>query len=516
MNVSFQASDLFGILPVLIVCLFGMAAMLFEVFAARGQSRSFIGTVCVVGLIAALAANHRQWGQFEQALLDSQAVSVSLFGGMIVADTFVTFFNMIFFGGALLTILLSQRYLVEHEMDHGEYYALVLFAAAGMSLMAAARDLIVLFVALEVMSVGVYVLTGFMRNNRRSAEAALKYFLMGAFASGILLYGVALLYGATGTTNLAGMRAAFESGQATDSLIVKLGLVLLLGGMGFKVALAPFHLWTPDVYEGAPSPITAFMAVGVKAAGFAAIIRIVTTGFGIELFQFGAEGNSIWSDGQGWVGVLYLLAILTMFAGNLGALNQTNVKRMLAYSSIAHAGYLLVGVVASAFGGVSAEANSAVVYYLMVYTFSTFLVFGVIVLFGRKGEEFTHLSDFAGVGFRKPFLGLMMSIGILSLAGMPPLGGFFAKFYLFREAMLVGRPDMIILVVIAIVNSMIALYYYIRVMVFLYMKEATREVPIFGSAGATAVMVISVALVLVMGVFPDDYLQLARRTLFSF
>jgi NADH-quinone oxidoreductase subunit N len=500
---TFNPADLYSLLPVLIVFGFACAAMLFEVFAKPDASRGFIANVSVFGLLVALYFTYRQWTATEGPF------STPIFGGMMVADAYTAFFNVIFFSGAALTCLLSQRYLAAHKLDFGEYYSLVLFGAVGMSFMAGARDLIVLFIALEVMSIAVYVLTGFVRKSRRSSEAALKYFLMGAFASAILLYGMALLYGTAGSTDLAVIRRAFDANpELASSTLAKLGLVFVLVGLGFKIAIAPFHLWTPDVYEGAPAPVTAFMAVGVKAAGFAAVVRMFTLTFGIDALQFGA-------DGKGWVGVLYLLAILTMFAGNLGALHQTNVKRMLAYSSISHAGYLLVGVVAGAFGGLTGEANSAVLYYLAGYAFSTFLAFGVIALFGKDGEEYVHLSDFAGVGFKKPFLGVALTLGVLSLAGIPPLAGFFGKFYLLKEAMEVGRPEMTWLVVIALVNSMIALYYYLRLVVFLYMKDATREVPIIGNAGATAVLVISLALVLVLGVFPDDYLEMARRSLLS-
>ncbi|MFN3197620.1 MAG: NADH-quinone oxidoreductase subunit N [Bradymonadia bacterium] len=515
MNITFEVSDLLGVLPVIILCLFGLAAMFLEVFAQKGASRGFIGTVSVLGFVVAFVVNQMQW--------EGKPFSDALFGGMLVNDTYAAFFNMIFLAGGLLAVLMSRKYLAEHKMDHGEYYALMIFSAAGMCLMAASRDLIVLFVALEIMSVAVYVLTGYLRRNRKSAEGALKYFLMGAFASGILLYGVALLYGATGSTDMVGIREALE-GQSdlAGSTLVKLGVALILVGLGFKVALAPFHFWAPDVYTGAPSPVTAFMAVGVKAAGFAALVRLFTIAFGLGDLQFGlpvegAEalaGVPVARDGNGWVGVVYFLAILTMFAGNLGAIAQSNVKRMLAYSSVSHAGYLLVGVVAGAMSPGS-EATSAIMYYLLTYTFSTFLAFGVIALFGKGGEEYTHYSDFAGVGFKKPFLGLALMLGVLSLAGIPPLAGFFGKFYLFKEAMAVGSPQMTTLVIIAIINSMIALYYYLRVIVFLYMKPATREVPMFTSHSVTAVLVISLALVVILGVFPDDYLEMARSSLLS-
>lgn len=513
MNVTFEVGDLLGILPVIILCLFGLAAMFLEVFAQKRASRAFIGTVSALGLGVALVTNHMQW--------DGKPFSEALFGGMLVNDAYATFFNMIFLAGGFLAVLMSRKYLSEHKMDHGEYYALIIFSAAGMCLMAASRDLIVLFVALEIMSVAVYVLTGYLRKSRRSAEGALKYFLMGAFASGILLYGVALLYGATGSTDMVAIRAALDANpDLTSSALVKLSVALLLVGLGFKVALAPFHFWAPDVYHGAPSPVTAFMAVGVKAAGFAALVRLFTIAFGIGDLQFGAPvgdvtaGVPVARDGNGWVGIVYFLAILTMFAGNLGAIVQNNVKRMLAYSSVSHAGYLLVGVVAGAMSPGS-EATSAIMYYLLSYTFSTFLAFGVIALFGRSGEEYTHYSDFAGVGFKKPFLGLALMLGVLSLAGIPPLAGFFGKFYLFKEAMSVGSPQMTTLVIVAIVNSMIALYYYLRVIVSLYMKEPTREVPMFTSHSVTLVLVISLALVVVLGVFPDEYLEMARNSLLS-
>ena len=502
MTVTFQAADLLALLPILILSFFGCAALGFEVFARRGTSRAFVGTIAAIGFALALWTNHGAWSATEAGF------SQPLFGGMIVADAFGTFFNIIIFGAGLLTVVLSRKYLATHKIDFGEYYSLVLFAAVGMSLLAASHDLIVLFIALEVMSIAVYVLTAFLRSSKAAAEAGLKYFLMGAFASGFLLYGVALLYGATGSTDIVAIRGAIDANATlADSNIFKLGMVFVLIGMAFKIAVAPFHLWTPDVYEGAPAPVTAFMAVGVKAAGFAGLIRLLTIPFGVDVLQFGDAGN-------GWVGVMYFLAILTMFGGNLGALGQTNVKRMLAYSSISHAGYLLIGVVGAA-TGVASESTSAMLFYLLAYTFSTFLVFGVLALFGRDGEEFVHTSDFAGIGFRKPFLGLALMLGLLSLAGIPPLGGFFAKFYMFREAMTAGTIEMVILVVVGVVNSMIALYYYLRVIVFLYMKEPTREVPVFNSNGAIAVLAVSLAIVIALGVFPDEYIELARRSFAS-
>jgi NADH-quinone oxidoreductase subunit N len=511
MEITFQASDLWGILPALILIAFASVAALMEVFARPDQSRGFIAGFGVIGSLVALAVSMWQWTGIEGAY------QVPLFGKMLVMDAFSTFFNGIFAVGALLACLLGGRYLREHKADFGEYTALILFGAAGMGLMVQSRDLVVMFVNLEIMSIAIYVLSGFVRRSRRGAESALKYFLMGSVASAVLLYGVALLYGMTGSTDLVAMREAFDADTAlATSLLVKVGMVFLLGGLAFKVALAPFHLWTPDVYDGAPSPVTAFMAAGVKAAGFAVMVRVFTVTFGFDALEFG-------TDGKGWVGLFYALAVATMFAGNLAAIPQVNVKRMLAYSSIAHAGYLLVGIITGAFGDLgnatsaatAVGGNSAVLYYLLTYAFSTFLVLAAISLFGKDGEEFVHISDFAGFGFKRPFVALALTLGLLSLAGIPPLGGFFAKFYLFREAMALQKPEMVWLTLLAIVNSMIALYYYLRVIVFLYMKEPTREVPAFESKGAVAVMVIALAAVLVLGLFPDGYVEMARRSVES-
>lgn len=511
MNVAFQASDLWGILPVLLLCAFASIAALMEAFAKPDTSRGFIAGFSVAGCAIGLAVSLWQWKGIEGAY------QISLFGDMLVMDAFSTFFNSLFIVGAALACLLGPRYLKAHGADFGEYYSLVLFAAAGMGLMVQSRDLVVLFIALEMMSIAVYVLSGFVRRNRRAAESALKYFLIGSFASAILLYGVALLYGGTGTTDLVAMRKAFDADKAlAEGVLVRMGMVMIMGGLAFKVALAPFHLWTPDVYDGAPSPVTAFMASGVKAAGFAVLVRVFTVTFGYDALEFGA-------DGQGWVGVFYALAVATMFAGNLAAVPQVNVKRMLAYSSVAHAGYLLVGVIVGAFGDLGSEStaglvtggNGAVVFYLLAYAFSTFLVFAAISQFGKDGEEYVHLSDLSGVGFKRPFLGVALTVGMLSLAGIPPLGGFFAKFYLFREAMSLQKPEMTWLTLVAIVNSMIALYYYLRVIVFLYMKEPSREVPISESKGAVAVMIVALVALLVLGLFPDGTVEAARRSLES-
>jgi NADH-quinone oxidoreductase subunit N len=511
MNIAFQIEDLWGILPAIVLCAFGGIAALAEVFADRSASRSFVAGLGGFGVLIALGVNCWQWAGIEGAF------SVPLFGGALVMDAFSTFFNFAFLAAAGLALLLGAGYLRQHDADQGEYTSLVLFGATGMMLMAQSRDLIVFFIALELMSIAVYVLTAFVRKSRRGAESALKYFLIGSFASAILLYGAALLYGATGTTDATAMRPIFDADPALkSSMLVQLGMLFLLVGLGFKVAMAPFHLWTPDVYEGAPSPVTAFMAAGVKAAGFAALIRIFTVTFGYDALEFGDSGN-------GWVGVLYGLAIVTMFAGNLGALPQTNIKRMLAYSSISHAGYLLIGLVASAFGDLSNASSidqavgpgSTIALYLLAYTFSTFLVFGGLSLLGKDGEEYTNLSDLAGLGFKRPFVGVAITLGLLSLAGIPPLGGFFAKFYLFREAMTLGRPELTILVLIAAVNSMIALYYYLRVIVFLYMKEPTREVPVFESRGVTVALALSLTATVALGVMPSRAVDMARRSMAS-
>jgi NADH-quinone oxidoreductase subunit N len=425
------------------------------------------------------------------SVLRVRGVARSLFGGMFVHDGFSLFFTLLFCGIAAIAVLLSWDYARRTRIGHTEYYALLLSATLGMILMAATNDLIVIFLGLELMSLALYVMVGFRRSRLESNEAALKYFLLGAFASGFLLYGIALLYGATGTTNLQRMTEFLAASPLSNNPLLVVGGLLLLTGFAFKVAAVPFHMWTPDAYEGAPTAVTGFMAAGAKAAGFAALLRVALHALG------GAN--------QGWAPMLQAVAILTMTIGNVTALAQNNLKRMLAYSSIAHAGYLLVGVVA---GGT--DGSSAALFYLVVYAVMNLGAFGVLTLLGRQREERVSLTDIAGLGFRHPLLGIAMTFFMLSLGGIPPTAGFMAKVYLFGVAVKAGYVP---LVIVAVLNSVVSVFYYLRVTVAMYMEEPAGEpVGVSWAAPGAIALVACLALTLWWGVQAHTLLEMAQRS----
>jgi NADH-quinone oxidoreductase subunit N len=403
---------------------------------------------------------------------------------------------------AALAILLSIEYTARIGLAQGEYYTLLLLSAAGMMLMAAAVNLMTIFLALEILSIALYVLVGLNRAERRSAEAALKYLLLGAFASGFLVYGMALIYGQTGTTSLAGLRDLISSLSGPFPTLLMVGLGLMIVGFGFKVALVPFHMWAPDAYQGAPTSVTAFMSVGAKVAGFAALGRVV-------LYAFDPAGSSTLASSQpgDWVWVLAILSALTMTVGNLAALRQTNLKRLLAYSSIAHAGYLLVGVAAG-----SSLGASAVLFYLLAYTLMNVGAFAVVIAVGRwdtTTEKDVTLDSLAGLAYRKRWLAAAMALFMLSLAGVPPLIGFLAKFYIFSAAVQAGLTW---LAVIGVINSVVSAYYYLRVVAMMFMHE--------GQPAAAQGMPVCVALqvgvgiaavgIVAWGLWPGPLLDLAR------
>ncbi|MGH7840792.1 MAG: NADH-quinone oxidoreductase subunit N, partial [Candidatus Binataceae bacterium] len=383
---------------------------------------------------------------------------------------------------------MSLGYVADAGLAGAEYYALILFAAFGMMLMAAAGDLIIIFLGLETMSIAIYALAGFMRRDSRSSEAAMKYFLLGAFSTGFLLYGIALIYGATGTIRLAAIRTALGSGAGPNAYLL-MGLGLMLIGFGFKVAAVPFHMWTPDAYEGAPTPITAFMAVGVKLAAFAGFTRI----FMVHLGPVSAQ----------WTGVLWVIAALTMTVGNVVALVQENIKRMLAYSAIAHAGYIIVGMAAAP----APAAGGAILYYLLAYAFTNLGAFAVVIALERRREPHDLISDYRGLARSHPGLAAAMTLFMLSLTGVPPLSGFLGKFYIFSAALNAG---LVWLVIIAALNSVVSAYYYIRVIVAMYMQEGGVALE---SLSRRPGLLISVALsavaVVVIGLFPQPYMTAA-------
>lgn len=473
-----------AVMPSLILTVVGMIVLCWDLWI-KEQDRKYLAWLSLVGVVGATLMSYALWGRNESA-----------FNGMLALDAYALFFNMIICLATGMTILMSRSYVENNELPVGEYYALLLFAAVGMMLMAAATDLIVIFLGLETMSMAVYVLAGIRRQSVKANEAALKYFLLGAFASGFFLYGIALVYGATGSVKLGEVATYISTHLSGDqgSPLLLAGMALLIVGFGFKVAAAPFHAWTPDVYEGAPTTITAFMAVGVKAAAFASFARVFLLSFG-EI------------QGQ-WQWLLWVVAVVTMTVGNLTALVQDNIKRMLAYSSIAHAGYLLVAMVAG-----SELGGAALMYYLVAYGLMNLGAFAVVVAVGKKGELNEDFNDYAGLGFRYPALAMMMTIFMLSLTGIPPLVGFTGKFYIFSAAVKAGY---IWLAVIGVLNSVVSAYYYIRVVVTMYMQEGEKQIEPLSMrpALATAIVAATVGTILV-GVFPAKPIALARHSFAS-
>ncbi len=473
----FPAIDLRTIAPALVLAITAVIAMLLDLLPPRDR-KDHLAFVGLAGVIVSLIVTLRMWGS------DTRA-----FRGMVAMDGFALFFNLVIGYATGLVLLLSVDYLRRQNMESGEFYILVLLAAVGMMLMASATDLIVIFLALETMSLALYVLAGFFRLRIEAGEASMKYFLLGAFASGFFLYGIALVFGATGSTNLDRISAAIAAGAGRDPLLV-IGAGLLVVGFGFKISSVPFHLWTADVYQGAPTSVTAFIATGSKAAAFAALIRVLT-----------ASARAVNLD---WSGLFWVLAVLSMTVGNVVAIAQQNVKRMLAYSSIAHGGYMLIGVVA---GG--ALGNGSVLFYLLVYTFTTAGAFGMVLLLERDGHEAVSFGDYSGLAARHPMMALALSIFLLSLIGIPPTAGFVGKFYLFGSAV---RAGYVWLAVIGALNSAVAAYYYLRLIVYMYMREpeggaAAVMVPSF--AGSLA-LVVALWGVIQLGVLPAPFLDLAQ------
>jgi len=471
------------IAPSLALCVAGMVLLLIGVFSKPGRT-SHIAWLSVIGLAVAGYLTVQPWG----------AAPDSGFVYQVVQDNITLFFNAIFLVAALLTILMSDDYLKREGYAVGEYYAMILFTTAGAMWMASATDMMTMFLGLEVLSVSLYVLAGFFRRDTRSNEAGLKYFLLGAFSTGFLLYGMALLYGVVGSTNLAavGNMLGMHGAALISKPMVVAGMMLLLTGFMFKIAIVPFHMWTPDVYEGAPTPITAFMSAGPKAAAIAALLRVLDLSF--------------MPMQDKWTLLLAVLAVLTMTVGNLLAILQTNIKRLLAYSSVAHAGYALVGIVAYNNIGLS-----GVLYYMLVYAFMNIGAFAVLALAGKQGEDNLTLDGIAGFGYKKPFLGVAMTIFLLSLMGMPPTAGFAAKFYVFAGAVEAGW---IPLAIIGVLNSALSLYYYLKIMVAMYFREPTEDFSwVSLPVGAMICILLAIAGVLYLGVIPQEVMELAKAAI---
>jgi NADH-quinone oxidoreductase subunit N len=466
-------TDLYTLLPLIILTGWASLLLLADLFIPKGR-KGWTALLAALGLALTMGLVLSQTGS-----------KLSAFDGMIVLDGFSIFMSILFLASGLLGVALAYDYLKRMGIERGEYYALLLFSVSGMMLMAQAADLIVVFLALELLSIPLYVLAAFARPRLDSEEAGLKYFLLGAFATGFVVYGIALVFGATGSTALAtiGSIAALQaSGSLVSSLpLMLIGAALILVGFGFKVAAVPFHMWTPDVYQGAPTPVTGFMAVGAKAAGFAALLRVLVTAFP----SLGADITP----------VLWGLAALTMVIGNVVAISQTNIKRMLAYSSIAHAGYILMALVAYGDPAISADAAASALFYLATYALTSFGAWSVVIALEKQEAGGLEISDYAGLGRRKPALAAAMTIFMLSLTGMPPTLGLVGKFYLFRTAI---EGGFIGLAVIGVLTSLVSAYYYLRVVVVMYMHagepQAHSETWLNLTTAVTAVLTVVLSL----------------------
>jgi NADH-quinone oxidoreductase subunit N len=479
-NDSF-AFDFQQILPDVILALFGIIILITEPFVSRARKTS-LGIFGLCGIGAAALATLNMTGNDV----------VSVFSGMIVVDKFSLFFRFAFLLISGLTLLASFDYLKKQNLNLAEYYALVLFATVGMNLMAASNELIMVFLGLETLSIACYILLGIRRSDPRSNESALKYFLLGSFSSAFFLYGIAMAYGATRTTNLERIASRVADGTANMNLVY-LAASLMFVGFAFKVATAPFHIWTPDVYEGAPTPITAFMSVGPKAAGFAILTRVFWVAF-----------PTVYGD---WLTVAWISAALTMTIGNVVAIVQNNVKRMLAYSSIAHAGYIMAAF-ASREDGIS-----AVLFYALAYAFMNIGVFTVVSLIGGANDKKTNIEDYAGIGFKQPWLAASLSICLLSLAGIPLTAGFAGKFFIFRATI---QSHLMWLAIIGVINSAISVYYYLRVIVTMYMKDAREDyVPVSVAPSTAFVLCVSAFGILQLGIYPNFLISLARNSILS-
>lgn len=471
-----ESIDLIALAPVIVLSVFAMMVLVVDLFG--GRNKTLLVFISLVGLlmtaISAFAKN---------------PIPAYSFNDSYIVDHLSLFFICIFTISSALAILLSVEYNEREGIRAGEYYALILFCTVGMILLASSTDMIMIFLGIEIVSICLYVLAGIRRDNLRSNEAALKYFLLGAFATGFLLYGMTMVYGSTGHTNLFKIAEVVQNPSAQSNPLLLMGLVLLIIGFGFKVASVPFHMWAPDVYQGAPTPITAFMAVGPKAAAFAAFFRVFA-----ETFPEMAPS---------WEILLSTIAVLSMFFGNLGAIMQTNIKRMLAFSSISHAGYILMAVIAK-----NSLGASSLLFYMLAYAFTTFGIFGIIILLGRKGEENLEIENYSGLAYRHPILALSMTVFLLSLGGLPPFAGFIAKFYIFSAAI---QEGLVTLVIIAVLNSAISFYYYLKVVVFMYMKEPEAEFKISLTPLTLFVVFIGVTVTISLGIFPGSIIALASH-----
>ena len=482
------------VLPEMILGVTAIILMVFDSYKP-GRLRT-TGIISIIGILTAGYALVLLW--------NTPIASENAFNGMIATDGLRLSFSLVFLFVTAITILISSVWVERENVPAGEYHAMLLFAAVGMLFMASGNDLVIIFLGLETLSIATYVMAGLRKNDLRSNESAMKYFILGSYASGFLLYGMALVYGATGTTNITEIAA--KVGDPNFPALLLVGGAMLLVGFGFKIAAAPFHVWAPDVYEGAPTPVTAFMAAGPKAAGFASFIRIFVIGFPLIA---GAQASELLHTT--WVTALAFMAIATITIGNVAAIVQNNVKRMLAYSSISHAGYALVGFLGAGVATTVAardEAISAVAFYMLTYAVTNLGAFAVVTLLAQKNDRRTEFEDYNGIGFKSPILAFTLSLFMLSLLGLPLTAGFIGKVLVFRPALQTGDTLLTVLVIIAVINSAISAYYYLRLIVVMFFKERTTDwtapkIPI----ALNVVLIITVLGVFYLGLFGSSVIE---------
>lgn len=480
---TFNPSDLTAVAPEIAVLGLAIAVLLIELVITRREVA--LQAIAALGVVAVMAVTVLSFGYPTHA-----------FSGMIARDGVACFMKLLIGGIALLVVLMSRDYLRGVTgVRHGEYYCLLLLATFGMMILASATNLVTMFLGIETMSLALYVLAGLRTERPRSSEAALKYFLLGAFSTGFLLYGMALVYGATGgMTNLAQIGAALADSTYNAPLHLYAGVGLLMVGLLFKVAAVPFHFWSPDVYQGAPTPVTAFMSAGPKAAAFIALIRLF--------------GQAFPDISEVWVPVLWVVSVATMSLGNIIALAQSDLKRMLAYSSIAHAGYLLIAVISAANPDIRSDATAGLMFYLLAYYLMNIGAFAVAILINRARTDADYqIDDYQGLASKYPLVSAAMAVFMISLAGIPPTAGFFGKFYLFSAGV---HANLIWLVVIAVLNSAVSAFYYLRIVVYMYMRPLESEVKVSISPIMAAVLVICSLGIIKLGVFPGDMMNWAR------